>query len=159
MASPEQPFNITGSQDIEMQDLGPNAPSLQLTLQAEHHPSRESQTSKGLLHTMRTKLLNSVTPQPKAYELELFAAHKLQTKKARFLEDYVHLSHRPAPVAFLFHLIVKRIVQPPDVLDTIECYPRHETCLSDWIKSIHEALVVQSSDSVILWWGSDVSQH
>ena len=128
MARTERQLNKPASLDLELQDIRSSPPSRQPTLQAHQHARRPR------------------------YEDYLFAASKLQPKKGLFWADYNHLSHRShAPVASLFYLIVKKRTQPPDTLKTIECDPGDETCLSDWLEEIHEALGVQSSDSIMLW--------
>ena len=128
MASPDRQLKTLGSVDLELQNIRPSPPSRQPTLEAQHH-----------------------APRPR-YEHDLFAASKMQPKMGQFRDDYNHLSDRSCPpVASLFYLIVKKRTQPPDTLETIECHPRDEIRLSDWLEEIYEALGVQSSDSIMLW--------
>ena len=152
MASPEHHFNTTGPPHIELQDIRPNPPSRQPTLEAQDHTPRAKQARKGFSRTIRTALSTSPDRQPGVHEHDLLVACEWQPKSLQFWHDYFYLRYRPrAPVTSLFHLIVKLIVQPPHGLDTIECYPGDEICLSDWLESVHAALSARSPDSLILW--------
>ena len=152
MASPEHHFNTTEPPHIELQDFEPNPPSRQPTLEAQDHTPRAKQARKGFSRTIRTALSTSPDRQPGVHEHDLLVACEWQPKSLQFWHDYFYLRYRPrAPVASLFYLIVKLIVQPPHGLDTIECYPGDEICLSDWLESVHAALSARSPDSLILW--------
>ncbi len=153
MASSVRHCNMTGAVNLEMQDIGPNQPSRQLTLEAQDHTPRASHAAEGFLHTWRKALsIKSAPRRIRDHESDLEAASKLHPECPQFWDDYLHLRDRPrAPIECFFHLIVKKIVQPSNHLETIEDRPKHKTCLSDWLESIHEALFVESSDSLILW--------
>ena len=128
MASPDRQLKTLGPLDLELQSIRPTPPSRQPTLEAQHHVPR------------------------RAFLRDLSTASKLQPKMHRFYLDYNHLRNRSrAPVASLFYLIVKRRKQPPDTMDIIESDSGGEICLSDWLNNIHEALSVESSDSIMLW--------
>ena len=144
---------MTGAVNLELQDAGLNPPSRQLTLEAQDHAPRASQVTEGFLQTLRKALSIESTPRSiRDHESDLQAASKLHPECPQFWDDYLHLRDRPrAPIESFFYLIVKKILQPPDHLDTIENHPRHKSCLSDWLESIHGALFVESSDSLILW--------
>ena len=149
MASPERHFSTTGAPAIELQDIGPNSPSHQLSSETQHHAPKASQAWKGVLATIRKVLSTPAARQPRSHESALEAAIDLHPECPQFRLFYHHLRDRPcAPVESLFHLTV---VRPPDVSDMIDYQPSHRTCLSDWLESIHAALEVESSDSFILW--------
>ncbi len=155
MASPERPLNMSGTQDIEMQDMGPNAPSRQLTLEAQHHATKASQAWKVLSHFIRNGTHISATRRTRDHEPELEAASKQHPECPKFWKDYTHLrDRRCAPIESLWPLMVKYMMLPPaDAVVTTEWHPRYDTkmCLSDCLESIHQDLVVDSSDSLILW--------
>ena len=149
MASPERHFNMTGAPGIELQDIGPNPTLGQLISEAQHRAPRASQAWKRFSRIIGKVLPDPATRRIRRHEPALEAAIELHPECPQFRADYYHLRDRPcAPVESLFHLIV---IRPPDVLNMIECHPSYETCLSDWLESIHGALVVESSDSLILW--------
>ena len=144
---------INFESNFELQDLGPNPPSRQLTLEAQNHAPKASQAAEGFLQTLRKVLSTKSAPRRiRGHEFGLEAAGKLYPECPQFWDDYLHLRDRPhAPIESLFHLMVKEIVQPQDHLETTENHPRHKSCLSDWLESIHKALFVESQDSLILW--------
>ena len=149
MASPERHSSMTGAPGIELQDIGPNPPSRQLTSEAQNHAPKAPQAWKGVLDTIRKVLSTPAARQPRNHEPALEAAIELHPECPQFRLFYYHLRDRPcAPVESLFHLTV---VRPPDVSNMIEYQPSHRTCLSDWLESIHGALVEESLDSFILW--------
>ena len=149
MASPERHPNMTEPPGIELQDIRPNPPSRQLSSETQHRAPRASQAWKAFSHIIRKVLPDPATRRTRRHEPALETATELHPECPQFQVDYNHLRDRPcAPVESLFHLIV---VRPPDVLNVIECHPGDKTCLSDWLESIHEALVMESSDSLMLW--------
>ncbi|KAK0516506.1 hypothetical protein JMJ35_001109 [Cladonia borealis] len=152
MASPGRQFDMTGALDLESQDIRPNPPLPQPASEFQHHTSLALRAWKGFSRIIRTMLFTSENPHPKSHENDLWvAARELKSKEAQFWMDYDHVKDRPcAPVGSLFCLTVKLIVQPPHGLDTTEYQPGHEICLSDWLESVHEALIAQSSDSLML---------
>ena len=153
MTSPEHQFDMTGALDLESQDIRPNPPSPQPASESQHPDPIALRAWKKLSRTIRTALFTSEVPHPRSHEKDVWiTAGELGQKYAQFSADYNHMKDRPcAPIGSLFCLTVKLIVQSPHDLDAIECQPGHETCLSDWLESVHEALITQSSDCLMLW--------
>ena len=148
MSSCVHPVTPPGTPGIEMQDIGPNQPSRPLNSEAQHHASRASQAWKGFLLTIHELLSSPAARRPRGHEATLEAAMKQHPECPQFRIDYYHLCDQPcASVGSLFHLTV---VRPPNIMNTFECHPSHETCLSDWLESFHGALAAESPDSFIL---------
>ena len=156
MASPGHYPNTTGIRDIELQEILADRPDIAadtVSLTPPRSPPTAIQAWYRISRTIRKALTTALDRKPGAHERDLWlAASELQYRQPQFWMDYTHLRYRPdAPITSLFHLVVKRIVPPPGGLSVTECYPRDETCLSDWLESVYETLVAQSSDSLIIW--------
>ena len=154
MASPERQFDMTGALDLELQAMGPIPPSSLPASESQHPGPTALLTWKGFSNIVRKALPIPGPPKVRDHDSELLAVSKLHSERPQFWEDYIHLRHRPcAPLQSLFHLMGKNKLEHGGVIGW-ECHLRYKGCLSDWLEEIHQRLVRQRPDSLVLWWDS-----
>ena len=86
------------------------------------------------------------------HEIDLKAADKLHPECSRFWDNYLYLSYQPyIPFEYFSPLYIKYRRQSQDVVHIVGWSPQDETCLWNWLESLHPALVVDSPDSLIIW--------
>ena len=139
-------------QDHGFQDIGPIPPSRQPTLEAQNHASRIPQAGRSLMHKFRRLMWTPAIHGAEDYEIDLKAANKLHPECRRFWDNYLHLRDRPhTPFQSLSPLFIQNRRQSQDIMHIVEWSPQDGTCLSNWLESMYLALVVDSSDSLIIW--------